>query len=545
MKNTLTILILLFVGFGTTKAQEQVRNYCGTSVEDQLNEHNYEANRALWQGITPRNTDYNVPLKMHLVAKSDGTGRIEKHKVLNALCGLQDVYGALTSTRTPASNFATPQGNIYFWLKEVWGENINFDNYYTAPDVATMQQCMSTNNKLNQCNVYINNNAYVGTGGGDVLGVYIGARDALIFQKSEVTYGSGTFGHEIGHYFTIPHPFVGMESYINTNSVNANFAACPDGKMSSSIAHEYVPRSTSWGTGSIPTSNINCTSAADKFCDTPASWGEGYGFGSGCSNNTSCHKDKWGYAQEFDESNIMDYYIGSNCASLYHFSAQQVNQMLIDCNSTTSRPNGSRRTMTSTTGRNANLVSSGPVITSPIEGVGNGTSFTLSWNPVTNADYYIVQVSKFSTFSVLEVDKMFTSATTSTPITVSTADRNYYVRVFAFSNSQFCNVPVSTVLFTSYAVGINQIDYVNNLTVSPNPVQSGFNLDLNVETEKTFEGEVTLLNTNGQKVFSQIANFEQGESRYTIETNNLAKGMYILNLKSVDGKMKSTKFVIQ
>jgi len=554
MKNKITLLILLFSSIGYINAQEQSRGYCGTTVEDQLNGFNAEANRAMWQGLTPRNTDYNVPLKMHLVAKTDGTGRIEKHKVLNALCGLQDVYGTLTSSRTPASNFATPQGNIYFWLKEVWGENINFDNYYIAPDASTMQQCMSSNNKMNQCNVYINENAYVGTGGGDVLGVYIGARDALIFQKSEVTYGSGTFGHEIGHYFTLPHPFVGMEGYINSNSVNSNFAACPDGKMNASISHEYVPRSTSWGAGNIPTTHINCSTAADKFCDTPASWGEGYGFGAGCANNTSCHKDRWGYAQEFDESNIMDYYIGANCASAYHFSAQQVNQMLADCYSTvtstsgavtSTRLYGTRRTMTSQTGRNTNLVSTNPLINTPVAGVGNGTNFTMSWDAVPNADYYIVQISKYATFSVIEIDKMFTSATTSMPVTLSTANRNYYARVYAFSNSQFCNVPVTTVLFTSYALGLNEIDYVNSINVAPNPIASGLNLNLNVESEKSFEGEVFVLNASGQQVLQQKLNFEQGENVRSIETANLSSGLYIMNLRSNDGKVKSTKFVVK
>lgn len=533
MKHTFYLLFLVGLFPILLQAQElQKANWCGTEWTPEVDAIAAENARQMHDGLTPRNVDYNVPLRMHLVAKTDGTGRIEKHKVLDALCGLIEEYGNMSSE--PANYLGqTPNGNIKFYLKETFGENINFDNYYDAPDANTMSTCMSTYNVANRCNVYINNNAYVGTGGGDVLGVYIGARDALIFQKSEVVRASETFQHEIGHYFTLPHPFFGMEAALNAGTLENQYDATTK-CMLTSVNHEYVPRSGA---------QSNCTTAADRFCDTPASWGEGYG-NPGCTY-TGPHKDRYCNQVDPDETNIMDYYIG--CAN--HFSVQQINTMLTDCNSTTTRPNGTRRNMTSQTGYNTNVTTAPTTITSPTAGVGAGTSnITVSWTPVANADYYILQVSRLVTYasSVLEVDKMFTSATTSYTIpSLSTANRNYYLRVFAFSNSQFCNIPTAQITFLTYGVGVSEIDYVDHLNVVPNPVSSGTNININIQSTQAFAANAEIFNMNGQSILNEKLNFEMGENTRQIETATLPKGMYILKLTNEKGALKQTKFIVQ
>lgn len=168
------------------------------------------------QTFYQKNGLFYVPVQIHVVRKSDGTGGLRAELVQEALCKAN-------------SDFA-PAG-LYFYMANpvnfinddlLWrGEN---GGIYTTADEQKIP---------NVVNIYFH-------GFSDTwCGVYFPFPDIVLVQNSCANYGSSTLTHELGHFFSLPHTFSGWEGG-NTPPISDR---------------ERIDKS-------------NCRSAGDGFCDT-------------------------------------------------------------------------------------------------------------------------------------------------------------------------------------------------------------------------------------------------------------------------------------
>lgn len=183
-----------------------------------------------------------VGLKLHLVGTTDGVGYMNMQRMMNAVRIVQEDFAPL---------------GIYFYIEG----DIRFiaNSSYYAHDFSTGRIMMSLNNQPNVVNCYIVEDS------GDNCGYYTGSRDALVVAKGCLDGGDRTFSHEIGHYLSIPHPFVGWEGYYDDDNT---IDTLPPPRMVGNRLVELADGS-------------NGEEAADGFADTPADY---LSFGWACNN---------------------------------------------------------------------------------------------------------------------------------------------------------------------------------------------------------------------------------------------------------------------
>ncbi len=168
-----------------------------------------------------------IGIKLHIVGNSEGGGYISMERMVNAFQTLQNDYA--------------PFG-IYFYIQG--GINFIDNSSYYDHTIAVGRNMMMENNAPGLINTYI-----VGSPNGN-CGYYTGSQDAIALAISCTNVASRTWSHEIGHYLSLPHTFVGWNS------------------------EEPLPLETPApsiiGTRTVEKANqVNCSSAGDGFCDTP------------------------------------------------------------------------------------------------------------------------------------------------------------------------------------------------------------------------------------------------------------------------------------
>ncbi len=101
------------------------------------------------------------------------------------------------------------------------------------------------------------------------------------------------------------------------------------------------------------------------------------------------------------------------------------------------------------------------------------------------------------------------------------ASGNLYIA--DMSNSRIRKVTYPSISTTNTA----NIISANNVSVYPNPSKGGITID----ATSTINGNIELLNVVGEKVYNSTIN----DTHTTFNVNNLANGIYILNIKSATG----------
>ncbi len=109
--------------------------------------------------------------------------------------------------------------------------------YYSQFEISQGLEMIGIHNFPGVINVYI-----VGKAGG-LCGYFAPFQDGIVVIKSCVEPGDNTLAHEIGHYFSLPHPFLGWEN----------------GQTPPEYLQERVNGS-------------NCATSGDFFCDTRADY---------------------------------------------------------------------------------------------------------------------------------------------------------------------------------------------------------------------------------------------------------------------------------
>lgn len=503
LKDFLTFLVLALLTTTVSFAQEQI-NPCGTygdmaaPIVDRLLENIQKLDT---EPVQFRDIQY-VPIRFHLVGKSDGSGRMAEQRALDQLCILN-------------SDFADM--DIQFYLKG--NDYFNYINNTTVYDnhQNTINTFMTFQRDNGALNVYCVNDA---TPPGDpspgvTLGYYypILGKDWIVIVKSEIGNIKSSLTHEIGHFFSLLHPFNGWES--------------EDGPWNNASP---APTLSPLGVPTEKADGSNCNTAGDYLCDTPADYLNGFGWPD--CNYTGGAQDPMGVEIDPEERLFMNYFL--DCPrDEYFFSPMQQDIILEDL-----------------AGFHRNYIR--PAFTppaevteaaEPLEPFNETTpaygSVYFEWAASANASGYLVEIARNSSFTITP-SRFITSNTSITISDIFQADRTYYWRVRPFNNLYACVEFSDAVQFETgtEATAVNEIKAVSDWTIEPNPVAKDATVNVRVNANSGFDAQLSLSNIQGQLV-RQIGNqrFIAGENRFSISTSGLANGVYLLSIQTDEGQI--------
>lgn len=472
---------------------------CGTPQEPLL--ERTDANKAAMLPVQRGVAKY-IPVTFHLVANSAGNGRIPEESILLQIASLNE-------------DFADQEVTFYI-------DRFNyFDNeaVYANPRSGAGFTQMDLREDNNSVNIFTVNNIE-SLGPGQTLAYFDPQGDWIVSRKGEINGVSATLAHELGHFFSLAHPFSGwdctpytLQDY--TNPVSVDFTIPCEGGGGSALI-ELHDRS-------------NCNTAGDRICDTPEDYNLGLFYQDDCAENNTI-MDKNGDVIKPMTNNYMSYY--SQCAS-YAFTATQKDLMNTDFFT----PGRSYI-------RTGNIPNTTPVVQPvnylfPINGEeSNGTTnILLDWEDTPGANKYLVMYDRFSSFT-FNPTKVIVSNSELLITDELSENVTYYWRVWPYNESQTGAGYSQTQNFrAATGTGINEIRDITDYTLSPNPVADHLPATLTVSSGKAFQAVLEVTDASGRTLISQKVQVPSGISQHPIETNELPVGILFVVLRSDEGRL--------
>jgi hypothetical protein len=367
-------------------------------------------------------------------------------------------------------------------------------------------------------NIWLVNNANQEDGSAGVTrGYYRAFFDWIVLDKSFVNKNSIGMSHELGHFFSLAHPFLGWDSdpYDPSKHGDPAPARSPGGQLT-----ELMDGS-------------NCATAADRVCDTPPDYN--FGFGSNSCEYAGGAKDPNGVLVNPDEANFVGYFL--NCDRKdYHFTDQQIALMQADYERESSRNylrlNATPPTTEAVSGQSQLLI--------PENGstVSNQSAIQLEWTAPAGATHYLLEIGLVPTFSVKPQRFIVEGNFFSLDGNLVDLGRKYFWRVLPFNAYSTCMPPSGSNSFTiGQTTAVEDIAEIESFDILPNPAPRNQQFQLMAEVKENFEAQAALFNTTGQMVKSLGQyNFIQGTNTFDITTDNLSPGIYMLSLQSEKGR---------
>ncbi|KAA3637669.1 MAG: T9SS C-terminal target domain-containing protein [Bacteroidetes bacterium] len=508
-KKAILIFILAFTGAGFSFGQA-LYEPCGTTYDMQVEIlERTRANKDILRTnpIMERSTVW-VPLRFHLVAKNDGTGAVSEQKVYDQVCELNETYAVM---------------DLQFYLKDF--NYINNTTMYSDHEGTSF--LMQSNRDNAAINIFVVQDAGGIPGQSETLGYFSPNFDWLVMRIDEIGRFKKTLSHEVGHFFSLAHPFLGWEvpnhfdpDDFPTNQVGVN-------------SPQNTPNELQDGS--------NCDQAADLVCDTPPDYN--FGFLWNTCNYTGGAMDPTGTVVDPMEVNIMSYFLDCEPAD-YTFTQDQSDLIITDLNTQARayiRPNY--------TPTHAELTGI-PDIISPAydEAIPAYNVVQLEWTQVEGATHYFIEISRLSSFSTnFWRHKESVYGTSKTLYIDMEPDKNYYWRVRAVNEARTCATFSENGKFrTGTAVAVDQLTQVNDFKILPNPVSSNEDLQFRLNVSEGFEGQISLIDITG-KVVRQLPQqfFAEGQNIYTLALNGEAPGVYFVNINSQKGKITRKVVITQ
>lgn len=336
------------------------------------------------------------------------------------------------------------------------------------------------------------------------------SRGAAMMSYSCSGPESGTLAHELGHFFSLPHPFQGTSgnpSAATAERVTRNF-------------NETAPRLSA-----------NCQTAGDFFCDTKA---DPYGARWQCLSNPATfdiNGDRF-----FADSSLIMSYAANTCRDI--FSDQQMNAM----NATLASSSASRgyllvrqRPVTSAITEEATPLT--PAI-GATDVQPNFAHFT--WTAVPGATFYHVRIKR-AIIPAMVKDTVVAGTFLSVYDNKMNINTDFEWSVTPYHENDFVVKPITwhpfrTSLRTATHVFDNQI---KDISIFPNPAQPGQQLTILRNDAENLE--VFVYDLQGKMLFSQMLTAEQTGIELP---NNLTAGTYLIRLQNNLGQNKSQKILL-
>ena len=493
------IFTLLFLGFLSSLTAQNV-NYAGINCVDDhaaLRKRLIANKTSLKNGLTFIRETIFVPVKFHLAAEADGSGRIEIADVLDQLCALNQEFEAT---------------GFVFYIDS--GFNlINNTNVFESPTTATGVARMireSRDEGPNGLNIFVTQNADRGNiENGTVLGFYSIQNDWIVIRKSQIGIGENTLAHEIGHFFSLNHPHTGWESNPWTESEHGNPVLI---RNINGIQIELVDKS-------------NCETAGDLVCDTPPDYNFGLTWDNRCPDFDLDVADRNGDTIIPSQINYMSYFLG--CGP-YEFSPQQRNIMMADYNS-------SLKSYLRT-----GYVPDTRPVTEKVDLLFPGNNTTtefyngveLKWSASENATNYSVLIRGG------QDEIAFITQDTAKYMTELSPDRTYTWSVTPYNESSACAGKTTNILKTNdMTTATEDPQFSTEISLSPNPVRSGQNLLLGLESTDKMTGVLNIYDQSGRRMIQSQRDLRIGYNEISIDVNDLSSGIYMLSLATEKGSI--------
>lgn len=485
MKKISVFLILLLLASSSLYAQK-MGNWCGLNVTDAMREDilSKRDNNQEWAQRTSNVTRY-IPLKLHVVGRTNGTGLTDFRRIFANFCELNASYDSM---------------NIQFYI---YGDiHYIYDNYYYSWDNNTSSagdDLMQTYNVSNAINCYV-----VGTvtglcgyawppGWGPSNPSQPNSGDGLVLIGDCIGSGNTTWQHEMGHYFSLMHTF--YEGWGDP---------------------ENVAR-----TGP----NANCNSAGDGFCDSPA---DPIDYRSSCPYGQTL-TDPVGDLYNPDETLFMSYYDDA-CTSRFNDEAKDACNDVIDVQ---------RSYLLTPTLPSLSPLSDTATLVYPAAGSNPPYNYIpFQWSRVPGAFLYNLEVVRTSGNTIDRVN-ILTSDTSYVVIDQFSIGREYKWRVTPYNRIALCE-PISPfqIFFTGDAVeipsGIQELQE-SDVVIYPNP--TGQNQHITVQSTET-KNQLSLYDIHGKLLMENMYYV----SAMKLDVATLPAGIYMLTVSNAKGTL--TKKII-
>lgn len=519
MTKTLSLLwvLLILIGCISLASAQFLSGVCGTSEDDQrLMEPRLLSNlEAVAAGaVRERGSVQYIPVYFHLAADAEGKGRIPEARVLDQLCALNDAFSAL---------------NFRFYLRPhpthgtLFNYNIRNDNVYDNQTAWTVMQAQRHPNAIN---IFVVNQAVANNNQpGVTLAYYSPQRDWIVCRKDQINglKNNPTLPHEVGHFFSLQHTFFGWES----RPFDSTFSSWPQ-----------APATSPGGSPTERMNKSNCSTAADKICDTPPDYNFGFGT-SECVYNGGA-QDPLGVPVVPMANNMMGYF---NRCTEYVFTPQQQNAMLAD------RASSARNYLNNTfTPAVEGINTPSNLLVAPVGGVTVPfyDDVTVEWNAVEGATYYLVEFDIVTSFSSSFAQAFITSSP-SLRVKTLLPNRLYHWRVRPFNEYFTCAAARQSNFRTSGTSTVNELPQLRRWQLTPNPLVGAHPLQLVVESAAPFEGTIQIWDASGRTLYiSPRILFSVGEQRIDVPAGTItAPGVYTVGLQGDQGRALRRVVVIR
>jgi hypothetical protein len=234
-----------------------------------------------------------------------------------------------------------------------------------------------------------------------------------------------TWAHEVGHALNLPHPFIGWEGKLYNFNTPTPTVLTYDYTYFHDTIDTQVPAPLDTALVEL-VDGSNCAIAADRICDTPPDY---LSYRWECdAENKSLVKQKDPNGDEFysDGTLFMSYAL-DQCQN--RFSPEEINIMRATL--LTEKLNWLATDMP------LEPITDNPIAIEPVQDqIVPSNGAVLRWKAVPNATHYLVQASRFASFSFKQLDIVTTD--TFAIAGQLTNNLKYYWRIRPFNNRHTC-----------------------------------------------------------------------------------------------------------
>ncbi len=454
-----------------------------------------------------------IPVTFHILASSTGNGRVSEENLLLQVANLNAQYA---------------DQDIIFYLDEL--KYINNDLIYKTPGAWEAENQMFPYKDDNAVNIFICDKANDGTEqpGVTTLGYYTRSWDWIVMNKSQINYTANTLSHEVGHFLSLPHTFLGWEC----NPFNVAKYGNPV-KFDNTLSCDG-----GWGEWEIELHDrSNCATAGDQICDTPEDYNLGLFFQPGCDSNRIV-KDKNGELITPMINNVMSYYKGCDA---FMFSPTQKQLILTDFLS------GNRDYIRTGVVPNTDSVTAPVEYIYPINGEETHTTsgIVLDWEDTPGANQYLLTYARNAGFTISTVKLIVNESQFELPGELQEGS-NYYWKVWPFNESRTDARYSATQHFVVGDLSdVNTIRDIESFLIYPNPVHSGETPYLSMHAVQPIDGHLEVLDMAGRILAGSSVAIPVGDSQTPVPVHDLLPGIYIIRLNTASGMLLSQVKVLE